>query len=114
MCIRDSYYVNRGIGKLSKKHGCSSLPALALAGLSGALTNTLLVMHFIFLFFAEPYAAANQVTVSALYGFILTVIGINGVPEAIVAAIFAVVIGKVLFKLKLGNTARQPASIAEN
>ena len=36
--------------------------------------------------------------VSAVYGFILTIIGINGVPEAIVAGILTLCIGKVLLK----------------
>ena len=60
--------------------------------------NTLLVMNLIFVFFREGYAAANDVAVSAVYGFILTIIGINGVPEAIVAGILTLCIGKVLLK----------------
>ena len=71
---------------------------LVLAGVSGALVNTLLVMNLIFVFFREAYAAANDVAVSAVYGFILTVIGINGVPEAIIAGILTLCIGKVLLK----------------
>ena len=71
---------------------------LILAGVSGAPVNTLLVMNLIFVFFREAYAAANDVAVSAGYGFILTVIGINGVPEAIVAGILTLCIGKVLLK----------------
>ena len=41
-----------------------------------------------------------------MYGFILSVIGINGVPEAIVAGIITVLIGRVLLnknvRAKLG------------
>ena len=68
------------------------------SGISGALVNTLLVMNMIFLFFREAYAAANEVAVQAVYGFILSVIGINGVPEAIVAGILTFFIGRVLMK----------------
>ena len=39
-------------------------------------------------------------SVDAVYGFIMTIIGINGVPEAIVAAILTMVIGRILLKLK--------------
>ena len=78
-----------------------SAPGLVCAGFSGALTNTLLVMNLIFLFFREGYAAANGVAETAVYGFILSIIGMNGIPEAIVAAILTVLIGKVLLNKKV-------------
>lgn len=71
---------------------------LALAGISGALTNTLLVMHFIYFFFKDMYAAANGVAEEALYGFIMGIIGVNGIPEAIVAAVLVSMLGKTLMK----------------
>lgn len=81
-----------------KKHskGQISTAGLIAAGLSGALTNTLLVMNLIFLFFRDAYASANGVASNAVYGFILSIIGINGVPEAIVAAVLTLFIGRVL------------------
>ncbi len=82
---------------VKRKSGISSV-GLVLAGVSGALVNTLLVMNLIFVFFREAYAAANEVAVSAVYTFILTVIGVNGVPEAIVAGILTLLIGRVLLK----------------
>lgn len=91
------YYVYKGIRKLKKSAGVSSV-GLILAGVSGALVNTLLVMNLIFVFFRQSYAAANGVTVKAVYGFILSIIGINGVPEAIVAGILTLLIGRVLLK----------------
>ena len=97
------YYVNLGLNKSLKKPAGSSALSLVVAGIAGSLTNTLLVMNMIFLFFSEGYAAANDVAVSAVYGFILSIIGINGVPEAIVAGILTVAIGKVLIKLRLGS-----------
>lgn len=36
-------------------------PSLIVAGISGALTNTLLVMNMIYLFFGKGYAAANGI-----------------------------------------------------
>ena len=44
------FYVYRLVKKLSKNNGVSSVGLIA-AGLSGALTNTLLVMNLIFVFF---------------------------------------------------------------
>ena len=74
--------------------------ALALAGLSGAMTNTLLVMNMIYLFFRKAYASSNGVAADAVYGFILSIIGINGVPEAIVAAVITALVGRILLKAK--------------
>lgn len=91
------YFVYMLVKKLTKNDKVSSI-GLILAGLSGALTNTLLVMNLIFLFFRQSYAAANGVSVSAVYTFILGIIGINGIPEAIVAAIITLVLGKTLMR----------------
>ena len=93
------YYVYRGISKVRKNK--DPLAALAVAGLSGALTNTLLVMNLIFVFFRDAYASANGVAAESVYGFILTIIGINGIPEAIVAAILTALIGRILLKANI-------------
>lgn len=95
------YYVYRWIMKFSsKKEKKNQTLALACAGVTGALTNTLLVMNLIYLFFADAYGAANQVTTGGVYTFILSVIGINGVPEAIVAGIIVTLVGRVLLNTK--------------
>ena len=91
------YYVYHLVKKMSKNDGVSYAGLIA-AGLSGALTNTLLVMNLIFVFFRDAYASANGVAANAVYGFILSIIGINGVPEAIVAAVITLVLGKTLMK----------------
>ncbi|MCI5995739.1 MAG: ECF transporter S component [Blautia sp.] len=93
------YYVYKGMYRLTDKQTLS----LALAGLSGALTNTLLVMNLIYLFFRDAYAAANHVATEAVYSFILSIIGINGVPEAIVAAILVSLICRILFRTKYAS-----------
>lgn len=89
--------VLRFVSEETRAKGVSGI-GLILAGISGALVNTLLVMNMIFLFFREAYAAANDVALSAVYGFILSIIGINGVPEAIVAGVLTLFIGRVLLK----------------
>jgi len=89
------WYVNKGLGKMfsEKKQAI----AYAVSGIAGSLTNTLLVMHAIFLFFREPWAAARGTeAVYNIYPIILSIIAINGVPEAIVAGILVAAIGVAL------------------
>lgn len=91
------FYVYHLVKKCSKNDGVSPI-GLVLAGLSGALTNTLLVMNLIFVFFRDAYASANGVAAEAVYSFILGIIGVNGVPEAIVAAVITLILGKTLMR----------------
>lgn len=84
-------------GEETRRKGVSSA-GLVLAGLAGALTNTLLVMNLIFAFFREAYASANEVAAASVYRFILGVITVNGIPEAIVAGVLTLFIGRVLLK----------------
>ncbi len=58
-----------------------------LAAVVGAFTNTILVMGMIYLFFKEPYAAANNIPADTVLSVILGIVGTNGVPEAVVAAV---------------------------
>ncbi len=90
------YYICKSL-KSTKLDGKISY---ALAGLGGSLTNTLLVMHMIYLFFGESYGAANKIASGALYSFITSIIFINGVPEAIVAAIITMIVVAALRKRK--------------
>ena len=70
---------------------------LAISGIVGSLTNTLLVMHLIFFFFRGAYADVRSIAVDAVYTVILGIIVANGIPEAIVAGIFTVAIGSVIY-----------------
>lgn len=91
------YFIYRFVVKITHEQKVSAV-GLALAGISGALTNTLLVMNLIYFFFKDSYASANGVASEAVYGFIMGIIGVNGVPEAIVAAIITVILGKTLMR----------------
>jgi len=66
----------------------------AIAGLTGALTNTLLVLHFIYLLFGDTWnlARAEPAPADALYSAIWGMIATNGVVEAIVAFILVAAI----------------------
>ena len=93
------FYVYQGIKATARQKGNTA--ALAAAGVTGALTNTLLVMNMIFFFFKDQYAAANNVAAGGVYRFILSIIGINGVPEAIISGVLAATIGRVLMNKRV-------------
>lgn len=94
-----AYWVFRLFYRLMGKHEHSLLISLGLAGLVGSLTNTILVMNGIYLFFRTPYAAAKEIAASDLYSkVILAVIGTNGVPEALAAAVITALVCRVLIK----------------
>ena len=65
--------------------------ALWVAGIAGAMTNTLLVMNGIYIFFGQSYAAASNKAVEHIYDVILGIILGFGIPEAIVAGILTTV-----------------------
>ena len=92
------YYIYQWIMKLFKNHKNNITIALGSAGIVGSLTNTLLVMNLIYLLFRDDYAQVNQTSVEAIYGFILGIIGVNGIPEAIVAAVIVICIGRILIR----------------
>lgn len=73
--------------------------ALIIAGVAGSMTNTLLVMNFIYLFFGARYAEASGQAFKGLYMVILGVIFMNGVPEAILAGILTLAITRALMTL---------------
>lgn len=93
------YYVYKFLSRGDKRRPL----ALAVAGFAGSLTNTLLVMNLIYLLFGEQWAAAQGKASEFLYGIILGVIGINGVPEAIVAAVLTVLVGGGLLRAGVGR-----------
>lgn len=97
------YYVYGGIRKLMKRRTKSMLPALGVAAIAGSMTNTLLVMNLIYVLFGKQYAIAKEMPYEALYGTILGIIGMNGIPEAIVAAVLVIAIGQVFFKSRILN-----------
>lgn len=92
------YFVFKALYKNMKSKNSGMVVSLGAAGLVGSLINTLLVMNLIFVFFRDAYAAANGVAENAVYGFILSIIAMNGIPEAIVAAVIVAVVGKTLLK----------------
>ncbi len=80
------YWVNH----LFIKRKWNSLVGYGVSAVFGSMTNTILVMNMIYLFFADSYAVATNKSVSVLYDAILYVISFNGVLEAIVAGLIII------------------------
>lgn len=90
-------YVNKGLQKLTGKK--YNVVCLAVSGIAGSFTNTLLVMHMIYFFFKDAYAAIKEVAVGAVYNVILGIIAANGIPEAIVAGVITSAVCGVAWKV---------------
>lgn len=74
---------------------------LFIAGIAGSLVNTLLVMNLIYFLFQDSYAAARGIEIGdSIYKAVLTVIFVNGIPEALLAGIATSAVCNVLLKLK--------------
>lgn len=73
--------------------------ACGIAGFLGSLTNTIFVMGGIYLLYGASYAQARNLGFEALFGVIMGVVAINGVPEAILAAFLTAIIGPLLYKV---------------
>ncbi|GEO51080.1 membrane protein [Lactiplantibacillus pentosus] len=71
-----------------------------LAGVAGALTNTILVLGLIGLLYSHQAAGFYQINLSKLMPYLLAVVASNGVPEAILAGILTPLIGTPLLRFK--------------
>ena len=79
--------------------------SLMLAGISGAMTNTIGVMGLIYIFFGEQYAIAGGKDPQLLLGIIIGIIATNGVMEAIIAAILTAAVCKAVLAAIKGQFA---------
>ncbi|WP_099469406.1 ECF transporter S component [Konateibacter massiliensis] len=92
------YYVYRLLDGLF--HHKFKVVTFVIAGISGSLTNTLLVMNGIYFIFKDSYAAARNIPLDTVYSAVLAIIFANGVPEAIVAGIVTSGLCRVLMENK--------------
>jgi uncharacterized membrane protein len=95
-----AYYVYKAVFKALGNKSSAKTIAFAAAGVSGALTNTILVMSGIYFLFGSSYSAAKGLAADSLYKLIFTVIGTQGIPEAIIAGVIVTAVGQVLFKFR--------------
>ena len=84
---------------------------LLLTGFVGSMVNTVTVMGSIYLLFAQQYAQARDVGVTAVWGLIMGTVTASGIPEAIAAAVLVLALGKVLIqvfqKMNIGMVSSQ-------
>lgn len=90
------YFVYIGLKKLIKVKTVN----FAIAGVLGALTNTILVMGSIYLLYKDSYAEALGIAPSTVAATIGGIISFNGVIEAIVSGIIVSAVGIVLVRIK--------------
>ena len=84
---------------LLKKFNVNQMIALLITGFCGSMFNTIFVMGSIYALFANEYAQAKEVAVTAVFGLIMGTVAASGIPEAIAAAILVGALGKVLIKI---------------
>lgn len=90
--------VSGWLWRFFKKIRLNQSVGLVITGFAGAMTNTLTVMCSIYFLFAQQYAQAKDVGVTAVWGLILGTITASGIPEAIASAVLVLALGKVLLK----------------
>lgn len=73
--------------------------ALPIVGFVGSMVNTVTVMGSIYFLFAQQYAQAKEVAITAVFGLIMGTVTASGIPEAIAAAVLVLALGKVLLKV---------------
>lgn len=85
--------------KLLMKIKMNQTIALVITGFVGSMVNTLTVMGSIYVLFAQQYAEAREVALSAVWGLIMGTITAAGIPEAIAASVLVLALGNALLKL---------------
>lgn len=76
------------------KRNINDVVSVSISAVVGSLTNTILVMLGIYIFFGGAYAVSVRIAYEALIGFIMGIVTTSGIIEAIIAAIIAVAIYK--------------------
>jgi len=74
--------------------------AMITGSFLGSITNTFLVLGGIYVIFGSEYASALGKSFSELLPYLLGIITTNGILEAIVGTIIAVMVSRILIKIK--------------
>lgn len=88
---------------LFQKIKLNQIVALVITGFVGSMVNTITVMGSIYILFAQQYAQAKEVAVTAVWGLIMGTVFGSGIPEAIAAAVLVAVVTKVLLRMRIVN-----------
>ncbi len=92
------YFVYQALSKFKSDSKWKKNLNVIISGIAGSMTNTILVMSFIYIFFGHSWADAKGIPYSAILGVIGSVIAINGVFEAIIAALITTAVINALMK----------------
>lgn len=92
------YFVYQVLYRILKNKKSGQYISLGVAGVAGSLTNTILVMSLIVVFFKDSYAQVMGYAAEAIYGAVALIVVTNGIPEAIIAAVIVSFVGKVLIR----------------
>ena len=98
LCGIVPFYVYNLIQSHAKNKEKTRKVSLLAAGVAGSMTNTILVMSMIYIFFGAQYAEARSIAFEAVLGVILSVVGINGTIEAVIAAMISAAVSTALLK----------------
>lgn len=101
-------YCAASVYTFGKKHSHSESISVIVGALSGALTNTVLVLGLITVFFGHEYASALSIPYHTLISVLLGVVFTNGIAEAVIGCIVTWMVYKAL-KPILKNTERVQA-----
>ncbi len=101
------YYVYTCIQNRAKEPAKTNKYSLVISGIAGSMTNTILVMSMIYIFFGHEWADAKDMAYSKVLGVILSVIAINGTMEAIVAALITSAVVFAFIKARLHKPAQK-------
>lgn len=91
-------YVSGMVFEMLHKRLWNETIVIAMSAICGALTNTILVLLGIYVFYKEAYAQAIQTSYDVLLQVLSVSLFVNGVLEAIVGVICSLVICKALLK----------------
>lgn len=81
------WYVFAGVSRLARGRAWGRAAGFVLAGVSGAVVNTALVMGSMGLVLGDAFAAAQGISRELVSGAVLSIVLANGVPEAVAAAV---------------------------
>lgn len=101
VCIVSRVMIGVVVGLLFKalsKTKLSKALSAGVCGFCGALTNTILVMGGIYLYFGRSYSAAKDQAYETLIGTVMATITGIGITEALVSAVISAAVCVPLFK----------------
>lgn len=98
ICIVPRICIALVVWALYRRLPCGTALRTGIVAVAGSLTNTILFLGSFFLLVGAPYAAARGISVEAVGSMILGIVGMNGVPEALVSGIIVVPIVMTLKK----------------